>query len=483
MNKRMRRFRVLMLAIAAITLVGCATTQPSDRPSVELASTWNAPKDAAENNMPPDSLWWQNFGSAELDRLINQAFEQSPDLAAMTERVFQAEQQARIAGSSLMPSLGLTGSTGSRVSDGRGPSEHNKSTSVGLSASYELDLWGNLAASRNAAEATFRATVFDYDTVRLTLASSVATTWFQMLGLEEQLRVAKENLRIAERVEQIVDVRYRNGAASRAEQLRQQTEVLNQRAGLVPLQLQYRQTRSALAVLVGSSPLGFDVKSANDTLLTMTLPSANAGLPSELLTRRPDLAREEARLQAADANVEQARTALLPSFSLGLNAGLNSTSLINLTDPVRTAGWSLSLAQSLFDGGRMDAQQAISESQRLELVETYRSTILTALQETDDALDRVQTTRHREELQQTVNERAARTLELTELRYKEGSEELLTLLEAQRTLFQTRDQLVQLRLARLVATVDLYKALGGGWSAGENITPIKSGGNENLSSL
>ncbi|WP_417500833.1 efflux transporter outer membrane subunit [Marinobacter sp.] len=462
-NKRVCELRALLLAIATATLIGCAVTPPIERPSLESTETWNIPRDIGENSVAPDRFWWQAFGSAELSQLISRAFEQSPDLAAMAERVFQAEQQARIAGIRLLPSLGLTGATGSRVTDGRGPSERSESTSASLTASYELDVWGNLAASRHAAEASFRATAFDYDTVRLTLASSVATTWFQLLGLEEQLRVAQENLRISERVERIVEVRYRNGAANRAELLRQQTEVLNQRASLIPLQLQYRQTRSALAVLVGASPLGFEVKSADNTLLTMTLPSVDAGLPPELLTRRPDLAREEARLQAADANVEQARTALLPSFSIGLNAGVNSTNLLSLTDPVKTAGWSLSVVQSLFDGGRLDAQQAVSESQRRELVENYRSTILTALQETDDALDRVQTSQYREELQQTVNERAARTLELTELRYKEGSEALLTLLEAQRTLFQTRDQLVQLRISRLIAAVDLYKALGGGW--------------------
>lgn len=462
-NKRVCELRALLLAIATATLIGCAVTPPIERPSLESTETWNIPRDIGENSVAPDRFWWQAFGSAELSQLISRAFEQSPDLAAMAERVFQAEQQARIAGIRLLPSLGLTGATGSRVTDGRGPSERSESTSASLTASYELDVWGNLAASRHAAEASFRATAFDYDTVRLTLASSVATTWFQLLGLEEQLRVAQENLRISERVERIVEVRYRNGAANRAELLRQQTEVLNQRASLIPLQLQYRQTRSALAVLVGASPLGFEVKSADNTLLTMTLPSVDAGLPPELLTRRPDLAREEARLQAADANVEQARTALLPSFSIGLNAGVNSTNLLSLTDPVKTAGWSLSVVQSLFDGGRLDAQQAVSESHRRELVENYRSTILTALQETDDALDRVQTSQYREELQQTVNERAARTLELTELRYKEGSDALLTLLEAQRTLFQTRDQLVQLRISRLIAAVDLYKALGGGW--------------------
>ncbi|MDN6320336.1 MAG: efflux transporter outer membrane subunit [Marinobacter sp.] len=463
-DTRQTVFRALLLAMTVGALAGCATTSPIDRPELAMGQTWNAPEVATENTVPPDSLWWQAFGSAELDRLIRQAFDQSPDLAAMVERVFQAEQQARIAGSSLLPSLNLNGSTGARLTDGEGTSRRSESTSAILSASYELDLWGNLAASREEAEASFRATAFDYDTVRLTLASSVATTWFQLLALEEQLRVARENLDIAERTEQIVDARYRNGAASRAELLRQQTEVLNQRASLVPLQLQYRQTRSALAVLVGASPLGFNTDTTGKTLLAIMLPSADVGVPSDLLTRRPDLAREEARLQAADANVEQARTAFLPSVSLGLSAGASNADLLTLANPVETAGWTLSLAQTLFDGGRLDAQQAISESQRLELVENYRSAILTALQETDDALDRVQTSQHREELQQTVNERAARTLELTELRYREGSDELLTLLDAQRTLFQTRDQLVQLRLARLVATVDLYKALGGGWS-------------------
>lgn len=462
--------RVVASVLGLAILAGCVSTASIEHPGVSADAAWNAPKTVGEEVRPPDPHWWQSFGSPELDRLITQAFDQSPDLAAMAERVFQAEQQVRIAGSSLLPSMNLAGSTGARVTDGDTASRRSESTSATLSARYELDVWGNLAAGRNEAEASLRATAYDYDTVRLTLASSVATSWFQMLALEEQLRVARENLRIAERTEQIVDVRYRNGAASRAELLRQQTEVLNQRASLVPLQLQYRQTRSALAVLVGVSPLGFEVDTAGETLLAMALPKADAGLPAELLTRRPDLAREEARLQAADADVHQARTAMLPSLSLGLSAGGSSASVLSLANPVETAGWTLSLAQSLFDGGALDARQAISESRRVELVENYRSAILVALQETDDALDRLQTSHHRERLQQTVSERAARTLELTELRYREGSDELLTLLDAQRTLFQTRDQLVQLRLARLVATVDVYKALGGGWPADKQAT-------------
>lgn len=206
---------------------------------------WNVPLTAGAK--APDEQWWQAFGSEQLDQLIGQAFAGSPNLAVTAERVFQAEQQVRVAGSSLFPSLNLSGSTGERTTDDGGSENRSESTSASLNVSYELDLWGRLAAARDEAEAGYRATVFEYDSARLSLASSVATTWFRLMALDEQLRVARENLAIAERTEDIVDARYRNGAASRAELVRQQTEVLNQRAGLEPITLEYRQTRSALA--------------------------------------------------------------------------------------------------------------------------------------------------------------------------------------------------------------------------------------------
>lgn len=459
--------RLLLAGVLLLMLAGCASMAPAERPVADSTEVWNVALPDTETSLPPDPQWWQRFGSPELDRLIARAFEQSPDLAATAERVIQAEQQVRIAGSTLFPSLNVSGSSGARATREDSSSRRSESTSLALGASYEIDLWGNLAAGRDGAEASLLANRYDFDAARLSLASAVATSWFRLLTLEERLRVAQENLRIAERTEQIVDARFRNGAASRDELLRQQTTVLNQRASLAPLQLQFRQTRAALAVLTGASPLGFEVQTESEALLTVNIPGIEAGLPSDLLIRRPDLARQEARLQAADANVEQARTAFLPSLSLTGNVGAGTTSLFSLANPAETAGWTIALAQTLFDGGRREAQQTISQSQRLELVEQYRAAILVALQETDDALDRVQVSAGQEALQQTINGQAARTLELTELRYREGNEQLLTLLDAQRTLFQTRDQLVQLRLDRLLAAVDLYKALGGGWQSEE----------------
>lgn len=449
------------LAVAfVVTLAGCATVTPVERPEVAVADRWNTPVENAL--IAPDAGWWHSFGSPELNQLIERAFAGSPDLLVAAERVFQAEQQVRVAGASLFPSLNLSGSTGERRADDGDARNRSESTSAGLNIRYEVDLWGRVRAAQEEAAASYQATAYEYDSARLSLASTVATTWFRLVALEEQLRVARDNLAIAERTEEIVDARYRNGAASLAELLRQQTAVLNQRASLEPIALEYRQTRSALAVLVGTSPLGFEVSSPQ-SLMDLALPMVDAGLPADLLTRRPDLASAEAQLQAADANLAQARSAWLPSVSLGLDAGVSTASLASLANPVETLGWTLSLAQNLFDGGARDAQTAISESRRRALVEDYRGAILTALQETDDALDRLQTSQRREALQRTVSERAESALELTDLRYRAGSDELLTLLDAQRTLFQTRDQLVQLRLARLQATVDLYKALGGGW--------------------
>ncbi|MBA4742339.1 MAG: TolC family protein, partial [Azoarcus sp.] len=185
--------------------------------------------------------------------------------------------------------------------------------------------------------------------------------------------------------------------------------------------------------------------------------------PSELLTRRPDIAAAEARLAAADADVAAARAALLPSVQLTGSGGLASAALLSLADPTRSVSLAAGLAQTLFDGGRLRAQVGLARSRQRELVETYRQAVLTSLKEVEDALGNAERAREQEAVQREIRDEAERTLRLSELRYREGADELTTVLDAQRTLFQAEDQLAQQRLARLGAAVDLYKALGGGW--------------------
>jgi outer membrane protein, multidrug efflux system len=227
------------------------------------------------------------------------------------------------------------------------------------------------------------------------------------------------------------------------------------------LELQGRQTRAALAVLIGRVPQNFVL--TDEAIMDIALPDINAGVPADIITRRPDLASAEAQLQAADADVAAARAALLPAVQLSASAGKATAALFSLSNASDSLGWSLSLAQTLFDGGRLRNQVKLSESQRISLLEQYRKTIYTALQEVDDALDRTAVNAEQEQRQADIVTQAQRTLRLTEVRYREGSDDLLALLDAQRSLFQAQDQLAQQRQARLTAAVDLYKALGGGW--------------------
>lgn len=452
--------RLVLTSLAALVLAGCAVTEPASRPDYVLPGSWTEAATPTAGTV--DAQWWQAFNAPALDTLVREARTGNPNLAIATERVIQAELALRSVGASRLPAVSLGASTSERRTQPDGaPTTTSEATSATLSVSWEVDLWGRLAAGVDAASAGLAASRYDLDGVRLSLDANVATTWFQTLALTERLAIARENLALAERLLSLVEVRYRNGAASALDVSRQRSTVLAQRATITPLEVQLRQTRSALALLAGAMPQGYAV--ADAPLKALAVPSISPGLPSDLLFRRPDLAAAEARLAAADANIAAARAALLPSVQLSGSGGLASAALLSLTDPTRTYSLAASLAQTIFDGGRLRAQVDTARSRQRELVETYRFTVLTALKEVEDALGNAARARELEESQRAILEEAQRSLRLSELRYREGADDLAAVLDAQRTLFQAQDQLAQQRLAQLTAATDLYKALGGGW--------------------
>lgn len=459
------RTRLLPALLAALT-AGCALTEPVVRPEQALPAQWAEPARAAEPATPLHDTWWQDFGSARLDAFVTEALATTPDLRIQAERVVQAELALRQAGASLLPSLDVSGGSSARNVD----SNESSSTGIDLGASYEIDLWGRIAAGVDASRAGLMATRFDYDAARLSISASVATTWFQVLALQERLDIARRNLATAERVLRVVQARYDNGAASALDLSQQRTTVLNQRKAIEPLEVQLRQTRSALAILLGRNPQAGptpDGAGGIERLGALQVPTADAGLPSELLLRRPDLAASEARLAAAAANIAAARAALLPGISLSAGAGVGSAALLALADTTRTLSISASVLQKIFDGGRLRADVDIQRSRQRELVESHRRAILAALKEVEDALANGVRDTNQEAAEREILAEAERSLRLAELRYREGADGLLTVLLAQRTLFASQDQLALTRLARLTAAVNLYKALGGGWSAGQ----------------
>jgi len=464
MNAPMKpRLSFLTLSVAAaLVLQGCAVTAPpASRDVVALPASWdNAP--ASGDAAALTSAWWAGFGSAPLQRLIDEAQASSPDLRIALERMRQADIALQQAGVSRLPSVsGSLGSSSGRSDAAGTPSTARESTSAGLSVSYEIDLWGRIAAGVRAGEAGLQASEFDWKTARLTLLANVANNYFLWLGSGERLRIARENLAVAERVLGIVEARQRNGVATALEVSQQRTTVLTQRTALIPLELQQRQAASALAVLLGRVPQGFVPEGSE--FAQLRVPTLAPGLPSTLLTRRPDLAAAEARLSAADANVEAARAALLPSVSLSASGSLGTSALLSLADPTRSVSIGLSLVQSIFDGGRQRLQVQSTESQRVVLIENYGQAIRTALKEVDDGLGNLARSEQQESLQREVIAQAQRSLQLAELRYREGSGDLLSVLDAQRTLFSAQDSLASQRLSRLSAALDLYKALGGDW--------------------
>jgi outer membrane protein, multidrug efflux system len=458
-----KRFTSLAAFAAALVLAACATPIEHSQAPLKMPEAWAETVAQATGSIQRD--WWRGFGSDELVRLVDEAQAGSPTLAIAAERVTQAELVLRSANASLFPSLSVAGSTGADRSEGGAePRGTVKSTNASVSVAYEVDIWGGLRAGVRSASELQRASRYDLDAARLSLAAGVANGYFQALALRVRLAVARDNLAIAERLLGIVESRYRNGAASALDLSRQRSTVLAQRATLPPLEVQERQRVSALAILLGRPPQALQVRAGG--LDELVLPEVGAGLPSQLLERRPDLASLQAQLAGADADVAVARAALLPSFSLTGSAGLASTALLSLADPTRGIGITASLAQTLFDGGRLRNQASTSESLRRQQIEAYRDAVHSALKEVEDALGNAGRDRELEDANRVIREEAERALRLSELRYREGADDVSTVLDAQRTLFTVNDQLAQLRLARLVSALDLFKALGGGWERG-----------------
>lgn len=454
-------------AALTLALTACAHQSP---PLTEttIPAAWSEHV-AAGAPVWPSETWWTEFGSTELDRLMTEARRNNLDLSAAAARLMQAKAQKRIAFAPLLPAVdgGASAQTfsgdRSRTPTSGTTNGRSQSYSIDLTASYELDFWGKNIAGLNAARANYRASQFDQAVVALTVSSNVASTYFQVLSLRERLAIARSNLETAERILAVVDSRVRNGVVTPLDLAQQRSAVAQQQAQIPALAQQELAARAALAVLLGRPPEGFSVES--QTLAGLSDPSVAPGLPSELLTRRPDILREEASLQAAGADIWAARAQFFPSISLTGSGGVESAALSGLFGGAGIAATAAaSLAQPLFEGGRLWGQYKQTVARREELVSAYRNTVISAFSDVEVALGGRANLAEQERLQQIQVDEARKALDISERQYRAGTVDLLTLLDAQRTLYGALDGLSQSHLARLQASVSLYRALGGGWT-------------------
>lgn len=442
----------LSLISALLLLTACNLAPDFQRPDVETPSQW---RDTAltRQQSAVDPQWWRAFGSAQLNHLITESLLYNNDLAAARQRVEQARAQAKIAGANLWPSLGVQG----EFTDTHNRSGNSRKQDGQFTIAYEIDLWGANRARRDAGSARLLSSVFSRDALQLVVMSNVGQAYFNLLALAERKRIASDFLENVGNALAIVEARYQSGAVSALDVAQQQTELATARANLDLLNQQHSLAQNALAILLGHPPQAVSVH--GEGFFDMIVPTVAALQPASLLERRPDVRQVEMDLIAANADIGVARAAFYPKLQLNLDTILASP------QPAGVAlAMASSLTQPLFQGGRLEGGLENAEARNAELVENYRKTILTAFKEVEDAAAvRSNSTRRLAALADAVDKaRLAYRLSLD--RYRLGAIDYQALLLTQRSLLSAENSQVQARQDVLVAMVQLYQALGGGWS-------------------
>jgi NodT family efflux transporter outer membrane factor (OMF) lipoprotein len=458
-------FRGVSASILAASLAACtANPTPLNRPG-DVPEAFTAPLDKTAP-LWPKAGWWSNFNAEELGPLEDTAQKENLDIAVYAARVLQAEANDGEAVAGLFPTLSLQGSGtrngGASTRSGSLISNTYNTFNFGLSASYQQNLFGQEFDSLRAARESLRAARYAAATIGITTTVSVADQYFTILSLRERIAIANANIAAAKRILAITQAKVTSGVSSNLDLAEQQAILAQQESTLPGLIESEKEARYALAILLGRAPERYDVKAQN--LDGITSPVVGPGLPSELLLRRPDVAQAEAQLFAAHANVDAARAAYFPVLNLTGSGGWTASKIANLINP-STLGFSLgaSIAQSIFDGGRVHAENDLAKAQEQEYIATYRKTVFTAFSDVETALGTVKSTSDQLALLEEQTRASAEAFRISELQYREGTIDILSLLQNQQNLFNAQQSLVQTKLARLEANLALYNALGGGW--------------------
>lgn len=463
----MTKSRSTLTALTAATLLASCSFIPTyERPEAPVPSTFAAmPSGASAVQGTPTTVPWQDyFAEPRLRQLIEAALANNRDLRVAVLNIEQARATFQVRRADLLPSVGVAANAT------RGPSASNgdltNSFSVGLAVSaWEIDFFGRLASLKEQALAQYLATEEGRNAVQVSLVASVANSWLALLAGEELLELSRQTLASREESVRLTKMRLDAGVASELDFRQAQSLAHAARATLAQQQRQRALDENALALLLGQAlPDEVRASLAGSKLDSApAMASLPAGLPSELLTRRPDIRQAEQQLLGANANIGAARAAFFPRISLTAQAGTVSDELSGL---FKSGSWGFSIAPSLllpiFDAGRNQANLESAQAGRSIAMAQYEKTIQTAFREVSDALAGQATLGEQAQAQQLQAQAEAARLQLADLRYRNGVASYLDLLDAQRSLFTAQQAVVQVRLAQLQNQVALYKALGGG---------------------
>ncbi|MCX9156808.1 efflux transporter outer membrane subunit [Niveibacterium sp. 24ML] len=454
--------RKTTLALSLVVMLnGCALIHSETKPTLASPEAWRNASDAtSEANTALARDFWLAYDDAALNRLMDQALRASPDVRIAAANVENYRARVTATSADRFPQLGI-GAQAARGKGGDFPPTPVNSFSLGVNASWEVDLWGRLARSTDAARADLLAQREVQRGVYLSLAASVAQSYFTLRQLDTQLEIAQRTLTLRKESLDLFQLRFDGGVISEVELAQVRSEYEQAFAAVPQAQAAIARTENALSVLLGRNPGPIE---RGKQLEQLRDPEVPAGLPSELLTRRPDIRAAEAQLAAADARVDAARLAWFPRISLTGLFGVASGDLSALfNDGSQVWNGVAGLTQPVFDAGRIGAGVDSARATREAVVAQYQKTVQNAFREVDDAL--VSRVKLREELAALTRQVASLTryAELARLRYENGYTSYLEVIDADRALFSADLNRVSVQAALFGASVDLYRALGGAW--------------------
>ncbi|HTT12236.1 MAG TPA: efflux transporter outer membrane subunit [Burkholderiaceae bacterium] len=459
-----RRHRLACLTAAAGFLAGCAAGPDYVRPRIEAPAAYKEAgpwKDAEPSQVDAAHPWWTQYGDDKLNELIDEANKANENIRLAEAQYRAARSATDAARAGYYPTLGATAAAGRARTISNGVIELGNSASVALVTSWEPDLWGSVRRSVEAGTAGERASAADLAAARLSVQAQLAQDYFLLRATDEGIDLFARTVEAYTHALKLTQDQYKAGIVLRSDVALADTQLQSADAQRIDLLAQRAQLEHAIAFLLGRAPATFTLPPAQPTA---RIPVTPAGVPSDLLQRRPDIAGAERRVAQANANIGVARAAYFPSLVLAASGGYDSSHLAPLLEaPVRVWSLGAALAGTLFDGGLRAARDAQAVAAYDATVSQYRLTVLGGFQEVEDNLA---TLRVLDE-EATVQERAVQSSQLSEQmalrQYRAGTATYLAVVTAQTLALGNERTLVQLRARQLVASVALVKATGGGW--------------------
>jgi multidrug efflux system outer membrane protein len=462
---RKSEIRNLAIIVCLLFVTGCMVGPDYKPQDVNAPAQWVGTK----NTESADKVllqWWTEFNDPNLTSLIERAMKSNLDVKQAEERIRQARAALGVVDAAFWPAATASASqTRSRSAQGI----KSNLLKTGLDAAWELDIFGGTRRNIESAQASVEASVYDSRDVLVTLTSEVATNYINLRGFQQEIIIAKNNLDTQQQSAAIVRKRFEGGFVSALDVANADAQVATTLSQIPTLETSAQQAIYNIAVLLGQQPASLLEELFPASSIPVTPPEVPTGLPSEMLRRRPDIRRAEAQIHSATAQIGVAAADLFPKFNLNGSIGVSAVGSKSLNWDNRT--WSIgpSASWEIFNAGRVSANIEVQKALQQQSVLTYQQTILTALQDVENAL--IAYTKEKQRNTALVDSVTAnrKAVELSTKLYTEGQIEFLNLLDAQRSLYSSEDALVQSNRNLSTNLIALYKALGGGWSSDDQI--------------